>query len=103
MQFVIRDLPGIDQCVSAKNDEIVSGLKLGLWEGFSKFETLEVEFEAFVCPSNFGLLSDLSFWEIMTQQLEHVYRSLKVLVGFLRRIGLSLRSAEEKRLNHRCY
>ena len=88
--------------MSAKNDEIISGLKLGLGEVFSKFETLEVEFEAFVCPGNFGFLGDLGFWEIMTQQLEHVYRSLKVLVGFLRRIGLSLRSAGGKRLNHRC-
>jgi hypothetical protein len=71
--------------VSVKNDEIVSGLKLGLGEVFSKFETLEVEFEAFICPGNFGFLGDLSFREIVTQQLEHVDRPLKVLVGFLRR------------------
>jgi len=89
--------------MSVKNDEIVSGLKLALWEVFSKLETLEVEFEAFICPGNFGFLGDLSFREIVTQQLEHIYCPLKVFVGFLYRSGLSLGSMAEKRLIHRRY
>ena len=76
--------------MSVKSNEIVSGLKLRLWEVFSKFETLEIEFEAFICPGNFGFLVDLSFREIVTQQLEHVDRSSEVLLGFLRSEWLRL-------------
>jgi len=103
VQFVVGDLPGVDQYVSKEDDEIVSGLKLGLGEIVSKFETLEVEFETFICPGNFGLLRGLSFGEIVTQQLEHVDRSLKLLVGFLRRGKLSFRPAGANGMNHRCY
>lgn len=66
VEFVVGYFPRVDQCVSVKNDEIVSGLEFGLWEVFSKLETLEVEFEALLCPGNFGFLADLSFREIVT-------------------------------------
>ena len=89
--------------MSIKNNKIVSGLKLGLGEIFSKFETLEVEFETFIRPGSFGFLGGLSFREIVTQQLEYVDRSLKALVGFLDRSKLSLRSAGANGWNHRCY
>ena len=89
--------------MSVENDEIVSGLKLGFGEVFSEFKTLEVEFKALVRPGNFGFLGGLSFREIVTQQLQYVDGSLKVLVGFLRRNGLRLRSTRVSKLNHRCY
>lgn len=90
MEFVIGDRPSVNQCVSVKNDEVVSGLKLGRGEVFSEFETLEVEFETFFRPDSFGFLGNLSFREIMTQQLKHIDRSLKVFVGFLRNNELGL-------------
>lgn len=52
--------------MGVKNDKIVSGLKLGFGEVFSKFKTLEVEFEALVCPGNFGFLGGLSFRKVVT-------------------------------------
>ena len=76
--------------MGAKNDEIISRLKLSLGEVFSEFEALEVEFEAFICPGNFGFLRGLGFGEVVAQQLENVDGSLKVLVGFLRRSRSSL-------------
>ena len=100
MHFVIGDLPGVDQYLSVKNNEIISGLKLGLGEVFSKFETLKVEFEAFICPGNFGFLGDLGFSEAVAQQFEHVNRSLEVLEGFLRNNGLTLRPAGVSKPNY---
>jgi len=52
--------------VSVKNNEIVSGLKLGFGEIFSESETIEVEFETFIRPGIFGFLGGLRFKEIVT-------------------------------------
>ena len=76
-------------------------MKFSLWEIFSKFKTLEVEFETFIRPGNFRFLGGLRFREVVTQKLEHIDRSLKVLVGFLGRSKLSLQSAGANRFNHR--
>ena len=52
--------------MGVNNDEIVSGLKFGLWEVFPKLETREIELEALPCPGNFEFLADLSLREIVT-------------------------------------
>lgn len=101
MQFVVGDLPGVDQRVSVKNDEVICGLKLCFGEVLSKFEAFEVEFEALICPGDFRFLANLSFREIVTQQLEHVDRPLKVLLGFLRSAVSKLRSARINKFDHR--